>query len=600
MSWLDRLSDGLDRRVGHRRLLEAALDEPVPGGASWSYVFGSASLILLLVQLGTGIVLATFYSASATDAWASIAYLEREIPFGRTLRGIHHHAASGMVIVVVLHLLQVAFYGAYKAPREANWLAGLGLLGMVLGFALTGYLLPWDQTGYWATKVATSIAGTLPIVGEWIQRFAQGGNDYGNLTLTRFYALHVIVLPLLTFGLVAVHIALFRKHGVTPRPGITAAELEKVDLFWPKQIAYDAVFSLLVVVAILILAVRSGAPLEAPADPASNFIARPEWYFLFLFQLLKYFEGPLEIVGTVIIPGFAATFLAVLPFLDRSPSRRFSERRPHLIAIGIGLFGIAGLTALALRADRNNPQIHSQKVLAEREAHRALELAAAGVPPEGAAIMASRDPLIRGERVFRRECAGCHALEELEPSERKAPELTGYRSKAWIRQVLRDPDSPRLFGKTPVHGMKSFAHLPAVEIEKLVDFLYALRGPNVEKIEGSAIEPLLDESECTKCHDFEDEYGLEGPALLGYASRAWVASVVSNAGADHLYGDMNEMPVFKERLGATDLEAVITWLLTIEDRGPHDRWPWVDDPGPVPTPRKPEPTETATASTPRK
>ncbi|MCK6551789.1 cytochrome b N-terminal domain-containing protein, partial [Myxococcota bacterium] len=256
----NRFLDELDARIGHKALLHEALDEPVPGGASWAYVFGSAALILFFVQLGTGIVLATYYSASATDAWASIAYLEREITMGAFVRGLHHHAAGGMVVIVILHLVQVTLFGAYKKPREGNWLSGLALLGLVLAFALTGYLLPWDQTGYWATKVATSIAGTVPVVGPTIQAIAQGGNDYGNLTLTRFYAIHVIVLPLGTLALLGIHVALFRKHGITPSPSKSDAELaSKAEKFWPKQVAYDAVFGLVVVGAVCWLAATEGA-----------------------------------------------------------------------------------------------------------------------------------------------------------------------------------------------------------------------------------------------------------------------------------------------------------------------------------------------------
>src|SRR5262249_11962688 len=153
---------------------------------------------------------------------------------------------------------------------------------------------------------------------QMLQRIAQGGNDYGNLTLTRFYALHVVVLPLATFALIGAHLYFFRRHGVTPRAAMSDADLERRrDTFWPKQVAYDAAFAFVVIAIIAWLAMARGAPLEAPADPSSNFIARPEWYFLFLFQLLKYFEGPLQVVGTVVVPGLVATFLILLPFLDR-------------------------------------------------------------------------------------------------------------------------------------------------------------------------------------------------------------------------------------------------------------------------------------------
>jgi len=185
MKWL---VDWFDERAGIRALAAGALDEPVPGGARWAYVFGSCLVFLLILQAVTGIVLASFYAPSVTDAWASVAYLNDQLPFGWFVRGLHSAGASAMVAVSIVHLLQVALWGAYKRPRELNWIVGVLLLGLVLAFALTGYLLPWDQKGYWATQVATSLVGAVPLVGHALQTALQGGDAYGNLTLTHFYA----------------------------------------------------------------------------------------------------------------------------------------------------------------------------------------------------------------------------------------------------------------------------------------------------------------------------------------------------------------------------------------------------------------------------
>ena len=192
---MKRLIDWLDDRLGVRALLGVALEEDVPGGARLQYVFGSVLVFLFMQQVLLGILLAFYYSPSATDAWASTAYLNDQVTAGWFLRGLHHHGSSAMVVVMVLHLLQVAWAGAYRKPREINWWTGLLMAFVVLGFALTGYLLPWDQKGYWATQVATGIMGTVP-GGEPLQQLAQGGSQYGNLTITRFYAIHVFVLPL--------------------------------------------------------------------------------------------------------------------------------------------------------------------------------------------------------------------------------------------------------------------------------------------------------------------------------------------------------------------------------------------------------------------
>ena len=588
MSTQKKLIDAIDERIGLRKLVDEALNERIPGGASWAYVFGSVTLILFMVQVGTGLVLAMYYSPSATDAWASVAYFEREIVMGAFIRGLHHHAAGGMVVMTVLHLLQVVWFGAYKRPREGNWLSGLGLFGLVLAFALTGYLLPWDQTGYWATKVATSIAGTVPLIGEQLQKIAQGGNDYGNLTLTRFYALHVILLPLTTFGLAGAHLYLFRRHGVTPAATKSRQDLRAtVDYFWPKQVAYDAAAAVLVLIVLFLLALQLGAPLEAPADPASNFIARPEWYFLFLFQLLKYFEGPLQVVGTIILPGLVTTFLVVLPFLDRNAERQLRPRWPWVGAIAFGLSMIVLLTGLAIRHDAHDPTIAKQRGRADREAARAWTLAAKGVPPAGASYMMAHDPLTRGERVFWRECATCHALEGQVPKEPKGPELTGYGSRAWIRQMLRDPDSPRLYGRTKIEGMESFAKLDASALMRVVNLVYDRRKPDAVPIAEHPDAALIEELECDHCHEFGEWESYEGPSLQGYMSQTWLRRLIDNPGDEALFGQDNEMPVFGRRISLEDQAAVVEFLLGLEHRSDPDRWPNVDDPGPVPSPRTP-------------
>ena len=588
MSTNKKLAEALEERLGDRTLIDATLNERIPGGASWAYVFGSVTLILFLVQLGTGLVLAMYYSPSTTDAWASVAYLEQKIAMGGFVRGLHHHASGGMVVMAVVHMIQVVWFGAYKRPREVNWLTGLGLLGLVLAFALTGYLLPWDQTGYWATKVATSIAGTVPVIGESLQRIAQGGNDYGNLTLTRFYAVHVILLPLLTIGLMAVHLYLFRRHGVTPSPTKSKQDLRMiVDFFWPKQVAYDAAAAVLVLTVLFGLAFGIGAPLEAPADPASTFIARPEWYFLFLFELLKYFDGPLQVVGTVIIPGLAAAFLILLPFLDRGAERRVRARWPWVGAIALGLLAVVVLTGLALGHDAQDPTIAKQKKRSEREAERALVLAQSGVPPAGAGYMMAHDPLTRGERVFWRECATCHALEGEVPKEPKGPELTGYASRAWIRQVLRDADSPRLFGRTKIEGMESFAKLDAQTLTRLVNLVYERRQPDAVPIAQHPDAGLVEEHECDNCHEFEAWESYDGPSLQGYQSRTWLRRLIDNPADDALYGEDNEMPIFGRRLSQEDQAAVVEFLLSLEHRADPEAWPYVDDPGPVPSVRAP-------------
>ena len=205
----------------YRGLVRAALYEPIPGGARWRYVWGSTLVMAFATQVITGMFLWMAYSPSTQTAWESVFYIQHEMWGGWLLRGIHHFMAQAMVVLLALHLLQVVWDGAYRAPRELNFVIGLVLMLIVLGLALTGYLLPWDQKGYWATTVATNLASQAPVVGPDLRKLAIGGSDYGHHTLTRFFALHAGVLPGLLVVFLAMHVALFRRHGLharEPRP----------------------------------------------------------------------------------------------------------------------------------------------------------------------------------------------------------------------------------------------------------------------------------------------------------------------------------------------------------------------------------------------
>src|SRR5471032_1958015 len=221
--------------------------EGVPGGAKWRYVWGSCLAFVFSIQLITGILLMTAYSPSSSQAWSSVHFIQYKMDFGWLIRGLHHFGSQTMMVLIALHMVQVVIAGAHLPPREVNWWLGIGLLSLTLGLSLTGYLLPWDQKGYWATRVATNIAGTLPEVGQEVRQQAVGGPDYSSHTLTRFYALHVAVLPGALILLMIAHIYLFRRHGITakePRKKRDAA-------FWPDQVFVDAVVCLAVFLVIL-------------------------------------------------------------------------------------------------------------------------------------------------------------------------------------------------------------------------------------------------------------------------------------------------------------------------------------------------------------
>ena len=212
---MKRVTEWLRERA---RSVEDAKTSGLRGGPSLAYVFGWVLVMMLGVEAITGVALAAFYSPTTTSAWASVAYVEDRMPLGWLVRGLHVHAASALVIVAGIHLVQTAIWGAYKKPREVTWWLGVLLLLLVLGFAVTGYVLRWDQAGYWANRVEIGIAASAP-GGSPIRSLAIGGNDYGNLTLTRFYTLHAMVLPAIFVAVGVAHVGLARRHGTTPRWG---------------------------------------------------------------------------------------------------------------------------------------------------------------------------------------------------------------------------------------------------------------------------------------------------------------------------------------------------------------------------------------------
>ena len=520
---LGQLADFLDDRTGYRAVMHEALYERVPGGARWRYVWGSALVFAFMTQVITGLVLWSSYSASAQTAWESVYYIQHEMTGGWLLRGIHHVMAQAMVLLLALHLMQVVIDGAYRAPREVNFWLGLVLMMLVLGMALTGYLLPWDQKGYWATRVATNLAGLVPLVGPSLQQVVVGGPDYGHHTLTRFFAIHAGFLPVTLVLMLVVHLSLFRKHGLCAKQPIVRPDA----MFWPDQVLKDAVAMLAVMAVvlgvILMPALRAilegrpivpgelGAELGAPADPSLPYAAaRPEWYFLFLFQFLKVFEGfgaSGEFFGAIVVPGLVMGVMFLMPILGRwQLGHRFNVAFTFALLAGIGLltamatnedyaalwadrgafadveklleetendkakiaahFGndAAKIAAFEARVKKLDRIRHSQSfldavALAKADAARSIELAGRPerIPPAGMMELVRNDALSQGPKLFAQHCASCHAHVDSGSPEAQAvlakasaANLHGFGTAAWMRGLL-DPKQvagPAYFGNT--------------------------------------------------------------------------------------------------------------------------------------------------------
>jgi quinol-cytochrome oxidoreductase complex cytochrome b subunit/mono/diheme cytochrome c family protein len=595
-------------------------------------------------------------------------------------------------------MLQVVIAGAHLPPREINWGLELVLMGLVLALSLTGYLLPWDQKGYWATQVATNIAGNLPGVGSAAQKVIVGGPEYGHHTLSRFYALHVGILPPLLIFFLILHVAIFRRHGLTTRK-----DAEGEGWFWPDQAFRDMLVALAILGVMLGLVVyghgnaidppagesaaeRSlyekmahagrdgmGANLDAPADPGTaTYPARPEWYFLFLFQLLKYFEGDMELLGTVVIPNGAMLLLAVLPLLGYGRMRTLGHALGVLVVTGL-LAGAAVLTCLALAEDTPDQvarevillvglrlvpfsaallvlwigvmellprgaarpivgilgglillalgglsgflvlaaqggekslpgpvvafvkarmteeekkesdkakKFHEDAEEATRLARRAVNLAHAGIPPEGAINLLRRDPLTQGPALFGQQCVGCHSYKGVrEEGDFKAGDLNGFGTEEWIYRLLANPGHDDFFGRIGRTTMQEWVetNMPNVgitpeaeanlgpedrklleqdrkDLRTLARWLSRHPRPDMPDKE----EPWFKEGaeifmnrDCASCHKFGGEGGTRGPDLTGYGDADWLRLMIMKPYHKSRYGDTNTMPGFRDLDGPT-------------------------------------------------
>ncbi|WP_422929929.1 cytochrome b N-terminal domain-containing protein [Singulisphaera sp. PoT] len=586
------LSDWINDRTGYRDALKSILEEPIQGGARVRYVFGAALSTTFLLQLATGLLLMLSYSPSSSTAWGSVFYINEKMTLGWVIRGLHHFGSGAMMSLLALHLIQVVAAGAYRRPREANWWFGMGLMFLVLGFSLTGYLLPWDQKGFWATRVATGIMGGVPVLGPYIQKIVIGGPDYGNQTITRFYGLHVGLLPVLTFLTLTAHIALARRHGLTPARN---SEHLPVGKNWPEQFFMNAVAGALVFgILLTIVLSQHGANLDAPADPSSSdYPARPEWYFLSLFQLLKVFPGRLEMIATVVIPASIVTVLALLPLLDRI----FPRRLAHFLACGF-IFGLMGgvvfLSIQAVREDLADEGFQADRQRADLSRQRAIQLANdpnVGVPPDGATYVLVRDPFTHGNAVLESKCLSCHyfagkgqILSKIDGKDVYSPQvasdLKGFGSYAWLRGMLENPKSDLYFGKAKgCDGMaewKKSTKLTSKELDDVAKFVasFAEIGPDTTPEEWLSQPGIVDHpgykpftEDCGKCHVVEGltEGGLkDSPNLFAWGSTRWIRRMIHKPGASELYGYIEEkdrMPAFTvDQLSENDTTMIIRFL----------------------------------------
>jgi ubiquinol-cytochrome c reductase cytochrome b subunit len=347
----------LEERTRLSVLLAALLHVRIPMSARTWY-FGGIALFLFGIQAATGTLLALYYKPTPDAAYESVRFITSDVSFGWLIRSIHHWAANLMLLFVLLHLLRVFYQGAYKYPRELTWLFGAGLLAMTIGFGFTGYLLPWDQKAYWATVVGTNIAADVPVIGGELLLLLRGGPDVTEATLSRFFGIHVLVLPIALAGLLAIHLVLVHQLGLAnpkrpePRPGTVTAGAgpgaaasaeERQRPFWPHYMVDELVAWYVVLAALVVLASLFPAGLEGQANPLDTPAhIKPEWYFLAVYELLKYVP---KTVG-ILLPFVVVALITFWPFLDRSPEVLVRRRKLVTLAATALLAAAAVLTVM--------------------------------------------------------------------------------------------------------------------------------------------------------------------------------------------------------------------------------------------------------------
>jgi ubiquinol-cytochrome c reductase cytochrome b subunit len=424
----------LNSRTGCFSLLREALEEPIPGGARWAYVFGSGLLYLFLSQLITGVFLALYYVPSSDHAHTTVSYISKVVSSGLFLRSIHAYGATAIVILLFLHISQTLLYGSYKGRRELLWLSGCFLLALMLGMAFTGYLLPWDKKAYFASAVGTNIISEVPVIGMPLLELLRGGSQMGTLTISRFFVLHVFVLPGLLVAFIGTHLFLFRKAG--PAGPIMEDPIQPklpAQKFYPRQVIMDMAAALLIILVLGLVAyfipMRLGP--EAIASDTS-YIPRPEWYYVPIFEWLKVLGGKWSLLGGIILPGILALMFAAIPFVDRGRERR-PWRRPVVVG-GFTIFAAcyAFLGVISYHLDATDAVVAAQlgrqqqaEIDFMRQPFEPESPSASGVKGTGAPA----NPLIaKGAAIFAAQpCGGCHG--DKGEGTAGAPQLVGVGQK---------------------------------------------------------------------------------------------------------------------------------------------------------------------------
>jgi ubiquinol-cytochrome c reductase cytochrome b subunit len=448
------------------------LTHPVPksvaGPMGWWYVFGSASLTMLMIQIITGIGLALVYVPAADQAYESLLFLNYQQPLGWFLRALHYYAGSGMVVLLLIHMTQVFLHGAYKYPRELTWLVGVVLLLLTMGMFFSGQILRWDPDAYWGLAVGGSMAGRVPMLGPWITELLLGGPIIGGNSLSRFFTLHVFVIPALLLTFLGIHLWLVIKKGISapPLPGRNVnpktydeeyeQELQSGVPFLGEAMRKDLFFSALVVVIVVVIAALVGpkGP-TAPPDPTlGGANPRPEWPFLWLFGLLSLSPAWAETFIILVFPAVLILALFSVPFLSNR-GERAPSRRPVAVLAVIVLFTVFVTLTYQGTTAPWSPEMSAWS----------------GDPIPETIVRKSSPRQLQGALVFQyKNCRNCHALEG--SGGRRGPDLTSVGVRLTADQLIDQVSNGTPGGgNMPAYGTQ----IGPDEMTALVDFLTSLR-----------------------------------------------------------------------------------------------------------------------------
>jgi len=506
--------------------------KPLSEDIGWMYTLGSLCLFLFIVQAITGIILACNYVPTLEGAYKSVEFIQKEMVWGWLIRGIHHWGSHCMLIVVFIHMVRVFFHATYKNPNEVTWMTGVFLMVFTASMALTGYILPWSDRSYWAATILATIFELIPVVGSWLANIV-GGVQTGGVTIGRYTAFHMLLIPLSLGLAILVHIILIQIHGEKGPPPKGDREVG-TQPFFPHQLTKDVVVALLMLLLLIVFARYVGVPPDPPAAPLAdvNAVPKPEWFILFGYEILKLFTGKTIIIALTVVPFIGILVLLLLPFYDRNQERAYTKRP---IAMSCGVVALVVIAYLTLIAYISSPL--PGKFFAPDRQLTVKELA--------------------GIALFEKNvCYCCHSIKGV--GMKHAPDLwyVGLKRKPdWLEKLLKDPDTT-----LGAKGKMVKYYMNQAEIDALVAYLKSI---DFRHLKAKKVDPRLFRGAysfyqmgCLSCHRIGNEG--TGEDLLSTVSKMNKEDL-----ARYLTGDEKHRSLMEKEIPKDSAEKIAVFLTSL-------------------------------------